>query len=29
LMEKHSPWIRIIAIDNAGKRAWSNPVWLG
>ncbi len=23
-----SPWIRITVIDRAGKRAWSNPVWL-
>ena len=28
LMEKTSPWIRIAVIDNAGKRAWSNPYWL-
>jgi predicted metal-dependent phosphoesterase TrpH len=27
LLEKKSPWFRITAIDNAGKRAWSNPVW--
>ena len=27
LLEKPSPWVRITAIDNAGKRAWSNPVW--
>ena len=23
-----SPWIRVTVIDQAGKRAWSNPVWL-
>jgi len=23
-----SPWIRVTIIDRAGKRAWSNPVWL-
>ncbi len=23
-----SPWIRITIIDRAGKRAWSNPIWL-
>ena len=27
LLEKPSPWVRVTAIDNAGKRAWSNPVW--
>ncbi len=27
-LEKPSPWFRVTAIDNAGKRAWSNPVWL-
>ncbi|MCF6233527.1 MAG: CehA/McbA family metallohydrolase [Rhodobacteraceae bacterium] len=25
---KDSPWIRISIIDRAGKRAWSNPIWL-
>ena len=24
----NSPWIRITVIDRAGKRAWSNPVWV-
>ncbi len=24
-----SPWIRITVIDRAGKRAWSNPIWVG
>ena len=24
----NSPWIRITVIDRAGKRAWSNPIWL-
>ena len=23
-----SPWVRVTIIDHAGKRAWSNPVWL-
>lgn len=23
-----SPWIRVTIIDRAGKRAWSNPIWL-
>lgn len=23
-----SPWLRITVIDRAGKRAWSNPIWL-
>ncbi len=27
LLTKQSPWFRVIAIDHAGKRAWSNPVW--
>jgi hypothetical protein len=27
LMEKQSPWFRVTAIDHAGKRAWSNPIW--
>ncbi len=25
---KPSPWLRVTIIDNAGKRAWSNPIWL-
>ncbi len=24
----HSPWIRITVIDQAGNRAWSNPIWV-
>jgi hypothetical protein len=24
----NSPWIRITVIDAAGKRAWTNPIWL-
>ncbi|MBL4813549.1 MAG: CehA/McbA family metallohydrolase [Rhodobacteraceae bacterium] len=24
-----SPWIRITVVDRAGKRAWSNPIWVG
>lgn len=23
-----SPWLRVTIIDRAGKRAWSNPVWV-
>ena len=23
-----SPWIRVTVADRAGKRAWSNPIWL-
>ncbi len=23
-----SPWIRVTVIDKAGRRAWSNPIWL-
>ena len=23
----NSPWVRVAAIDAAGKRAWSNPIW--
>ncbi|NOX41890.1 MAG: CehA/McbA family metallohydrolase [Alphaproteobacteria bacterium] len=24
----NSPWLRVTVIDRAGKRAWSNPVWV-
>lgn len=24
----NSPWVRVSVIDAAGRRAWSNPVWL-
>ncbi len=27
-MADPSPWIRVTIIDGAGKRAWSNPIWL-
>jgi hypothetical protein len=27
LLKKISPWFRVTVIDNAGKRAWSNPFW--
>jgi hypothetical protein len=27
LLERKSAWFRVVAIDNAGKRAWSNPYW--
>ncbi len=23
-----SPWLRVAVVDAAGRRAWSNPVWL-
>ena len=25
----NSPWVRAAVIDAAGKRAWSNPIWVG
>ena len=25
---KNSPWVRVVLIDQLGKRAWSNPIWL-
>jgi hypothetical protein len=27
LLKKQSAWFRVVVIDNAGKRAWSNPIW--
>nr|WP_205911950.1 CehA/McbA family metallohydrolase [Rhodobacter sp. SGA-6-6] len=24
----NSPWVRVAVIDAAGRRAWSNPIWL-
>ncbi|MGH6855704.1 MAG: CehA/McbA family metallohydrolase [Aestuariivirga sp.] len=27
LQQRQSPWFRVVAIDHAGKRAWSNPIW--
>ena len=27
LLRKPSDWFRVTIIDNAGKRAWSNPIW--
>ena len=27
LLTKPSAWFRVAVIDNAGKRAWSNPIW--
>jgi hypothetical protein len=27
LLTKQSPWFRVVVIDHAGKRAWSNPIW--
>jgi hypothetical protein len=23
-----SPWIRVTVVDKAGRRAWTNPIWL-
>lgn len=28
LLREPSKWIRVVAIDAAGKRAWTNPIWL-
>ncbi len=28
LLTKKSAWLRVVLIDNAGKRAWTNPIWL-
>tara|TARA_Y100000766_G_scaffold255596_1_gene241784 strand:- start:253 stop:549 length:297 start_codon:yes stop_codon:yes gene_type:complete len=22
-----SPWVRVIVIDQNGKKAWTNPIW--
>lgn len=27
LLERRSPWLRLVLIDQAGRRAWSNPIW--
>jgi hypothetical protein len=27
LMRQPSPWFRVVVIDQAGRRAWSNPIW--
>lgn len=27
LLNKATPWFRVVAIDHAGRRAWSNPIW--
>ena len=27
LLTKLSPWLRVVCIDHAGKKAWSNPIW--
>lgn len=24
----NSPWLRVTVVDRAGKRAWSNPIWV-
>lgn len=26
-LKEDSPWIRLAIIDQAGKRAWTNPIW--
>jgi len=28
LLEKLSPWFRVVITDNQGKCAWTNPYWL-
>ena len=27
LLTKPSNWLRVVVIDQAGKRAWTNPIW--
>lgn len=27
LLTRPSNWLRVVVIDQAGKRAWSNPIW--
>ncbi|MGE0237388.1 MAG: hypothetical protein AB7S59_01610 [Parvibaculaceae bacterium] len=27
LLTRQSPWFRVVVIDQAGKRAWTNPIW--
>ncbi|MEO0618585.1 MAG: CehA/McbA family metallohydrolase [Pseudomonadota bacterium] len=27
LLERESAWFRCVAIDAAGRRAWTNPIW--
>jgi hypothetical protein len=27
LLTKLSPWFRVVCIDHAAKKAWSNPIW--
>jgi hypothetical protein len=27
LLTKQSGWFRVVVIDQAGKRAWTNPIW--
>ena len=27
LLTKQSPWIRVVVIDQGGRRAWTNPIW--
>lgn len=26
--QRRSPWIRVAVVDQAGRRAWTNPIWL-
>jgi len=25
---RRSPWIRVTVVDRAGRKAWSNPIWM-
>ncbi|MGE0008758.1 MAG: CehA/McbA family metallohydrolase [Parvibaculaceae bacterium] len=27
LLTRQSPWLRVVVIDQAGRRAWTNPIW--
>ncbi len=27
LLTRPSAWLRVVAIDHAGRRAWTNPIW--
>jgi hypothetical protein len=26
--KSRSPWLRVALVDNAGRRAWTNPIWM-
>ena len=28
LLEKPSDWFRIVLLDSAGRKAWTNPYWI-